>query len=594
MHEATATNEESIPHGVPPTFHSIVSGKIALVGILFAVCTIVAFVLAPALVRLEAGTKLVALDSLDYAVFSFRMNIIRTGVLLSVWLLVPFFDRVAEFFNSRGRAAYTVGALVAACGFLSVFIIHFGNRQFGGWDFSILIDSGWRQILGQRPYTDFISTNPPSFNLGIKYAFLLFGVNWNAQLYFTAIFASASFLWAYWLLWRLIGSRLAAFCMAFAIECAVALPLCFWWFNSSVSITATLFFLSCLLYAQQPNSRAAQVSYPSTLAVLVLMKPNIAGLAAICGIIFLLVWMRHRRRPILLTVGAAGATFLIMYFSRISIPAMIASYRGGIEHAVARRYGLVGMTRLDKLELLGWTLMVAAPLFSLLLPTWKQLRTRQWRTVASYLFLATPLPIALYGMATNSEIKEVECGMLLAAGAVIAFGLRLSSLNLRRFYIAMVFTVAVSGIYMGATRIRVLGIGPHQFFEWRDGNVPVANKFFKDTYASPAMRNVIQQVEAAKSRNKGPFFFGPRIEFTYAVVGVPSPRHLPLYWQPGTSFARRDEQTMIELWKQHNFNTLIFLKGDYTFYPAALLSTINSEYQKDNSYPDITVYHARQ
>ena len=51
---------------------------------------------------------------------------------------------------------------------------------------------------------------------------------------------------------------------------------------------------------------------------------------------------------------------------------------------------------------------------------------------------------------------------------------------------------------------------------------------------------------------------------------------------------------MIELWKQHKFNTLIFLKGDYTFYPPALLSRINTEYQKDDSYPDITVYHARQ
>jgi hypothetical protein len=147
---------------------------------------------------------------------------------------------------------------------------------------------------------------------------------------------------------------------------------------------------------------------------------------------------------------------------------------------------------------------------------------------------------------------------------------------------------------MGTSRIRVFGIGRHKFFEWRDGNVPVANKFFKDTYASPLMRDVIQQVEAAKSANDGPFFFGPRIEFTYAVVGVPSPRHLPVYWQPGTSFARGDEPKLIEAWRQHHFNTLIFLKDDYTFYSAALLSTIGSEYQRDDRYPDITVYHARQ
>jgi len=595
MHEASATNEESIPRDAPPTAHPILSGKIALAGIFIAVCTAVTFFLAPALVRPETGTKLVTSDSFSYAVFSFRMNVIRTGVLLSVWLLVPLFDLVAEFFNTRWRAAYTVGALLAACGFLSAFIIHFGNRQFGAWDFGVLIDSGWRQILGQRPYTDFVSPLPPGFNLGIKYAFQLFGLNWNAQLYFTATFASASFLWAYWLLRGLTGSCVASFCMVFAIECAVVLPLCFWWYNNSVSIAATLFFLSCLFYAKQPNSSPGQLSYFLSLTMLAFMKPNIAGLAAICGIIFLIVSMRHRRRLTFLTLGAAIATFLVMRFSSISIAAMIASYRAvAIERGGFSRFGLIGMTRLGKLELLGWTLMVAAPLFSLLLPMWKQLQDRRWHTVTLYLFLSTALPITLYGMATDNEIKEVECGVLIAVGAFIAFGLKLSGPNLRRFYIAMVFTVAVSGIYMGATRIRVLGIGPHQFFEWRDGNVPVANKFFKDTYASPLMKNVIQQVEAAKSVNQGPFFFGPRIEFAYAVVGVPSPRHLPLFWQPGTSFARRDEPKMIDSWKRHKFNTLIFLKSDYTFYPAALLSTINNEYQEDDNYPDITVYHARQ
>ncbi|MGH9616519.1 MAG: hypothetical protein ACRD28_07225 [Acidobacteriaceae bacterium] len=203
------------------------------------------------------------------------------------------------------------------------------------------------------------------------------------------------------------------------------------------------------------------------------------------------------------------------------------------------------------------------------------------------------LPITLYGMATDNEIKEVECGMLLAAGAVIAFGLRLSSRHIRRLYVAVVVAVALSGIYMGATRVRVFGIGPHQFFEWRDGNVPVANTFFSDTCASPLMRDVVREVAAAKSINKGPFFFGPRIEFMYAVVGVPSPEHLPVYWQPGTSFARGEEPKLIESWRQRRFNTLVFLKGDYTFYSAALLSIIDSEYRRDDSYPNITVYHAK-
>jgi hypothetical protein len=197
-------------------------------------------------------------------------------------------------------------------------------------------------------------------------------------------------------------------------------------------------------------------------------------------------------------------------------------------------------------------------------------------------------------MISNGEIKEAECGTLLAAGAVIAFGLRIPGSHLRRFYIAMVFAIAVSGIYMGASRIRVLGIGPHQFFEWRNGNSPVGVKFFKDTHASPLMGGIIQQVKAAKSANRGPFFIGPRIEFAYAVVGIPSPRHLPVYWMPGTSFARADEPRLIGLWRRQHFKTLIFLKGDYTFYSPSFVSVIKREYQQDDSYPDITVYRARR
>ena len=520
MDQATSTNEETLAVGAPSTFHSIVSGKIALVGFFFALCTVVVCVLAPALVRLRAGTQLIASDSFNYAVFSFRMNVIRAGVLLSVWLLVPFFEIVAEFFNTRWRAAYTVGALATACGFLSVFIIYFGNRQFGGWDFSILIDSGWRQILGQRPYTDFISPNPPGFNLGIKYAFQLFGVDWNAQLYFTAIFASVSFLWSYWLLSKLTGSRIASFGMALAIQCAVDLPLCFWWYNNSVSIVATVFFLSCLSYAQRPSSCAARFSYFVSLTVLALMKPNIAGLVGICGITFLAISIRRTRWLIFLTLSAAIATFLVMHLSELSIAAMVASYRAvAIERGGFSRFGLIGMTRLDKIELLVWTLMVASPLFSLLRPLWRRLQTGQWRTTAFYLFVSSALPITLYGMATDGEIKEVECGMLLAAGAFISFGLKLSGPHLRRFYVAMVFTAAMAGIYMGATRIRVLGIGAHQFFEWRDGNVPVANKFFKDTYASPLMRDVIEQVEVAKSANRGPFFLAPELSSRMRLLG---------------------------------------------------------------------------
>src|SRR5579875_3771538 len=75
--------------------------------------------------------------------------------------------------NPSERQRAPILELTVTCGGLCWFIVHFGNRQFGGYDYSVLIDTGWRLANGQHPYTDFICTLPPAFMLGAKYAFAL-------------------------------------------------------------------------------------------------------------------------------------------------------------------------------------------------------------------------------------------------------------------------------------------------------------------------------------------------------------------------------------------------------------------------------------
>ena len=558
---------------------------------LLLISTIV-FLFVPRLVRHMMKQPFSA-ERFHSHVLSLQMGTILIGVFVSAWALIPALTRVADYLRPRWKTVYTGAALLSVCAFLSAFIIHFGNRQFGAWDFGNLIDTGWRQILGQRPYVDFICPNPPGFNLGIKYAFQIFGVDWNAQLYFTAIFSSASFLWLYWLMWRLVGAKLAAFWTAFAIECFVVLPLAFWWYNNSTSILAAVFFLSCLLYSEQSNSFAVQSSLFASLAVLPLMKPNIAGLTVIAGLILLFIIVEHKGKLLLLTLGAALATIVVIYANGISVPAMLASYRSiAIERGVLSNFGLRELDQADMRMLVVKTLILALPAFGLLPALGLHLRRRQWRRVAFYLFFPIALLIAIYGMRTNNDVKDVECGMLLAAGAVIIFSAKLPERRLRRFYLAAVCAIALSDVYIGAARLRVLGIGEHEFFEW-DGNVPVGDNFFKDDYASQPMRDVVREITEIKSSNPGPFFMGPRLEFMYAVVQVPSPMHLPVYWQPGTSFARADEGKLIRVWRHQPFKTLIFLKGDYTFYSPGFIAIIDSKYQRDDNYPWLTVYRAR-
>ena len=161
---------------------------------------------------------------------------------------------VPLYVRTKWRDDYVYGVLSVVCVFFFWFVVHYGRKQFSAFDFNVLIEMGWRQILGQRPYVNFPTTTPPGFNLGIKYAFEIFGVSWDANLYFAAIFTCVSFLWMYWLLRRLSAGQLASLAVAFAIECAAMLTLDFWWFNNSALICAAVFFLSCLGYAKQPRS----------------------------------------------------------------------------------------------------------------------------------------------------------------------------------------------------------------------------------------------------------------------------------------------------------------------------------------------------
>ena len=206
---------------------------------------------------------------------------------------------------------------------------------------------GWREFLGQRPYDDFLATTPPAFNLGIKYAFQVFGVTWDANLYLTAIFTVATFLWIYWLFTRLSLGRMASMAMAFAIECAAMLTLSFWWYNNITTVLAAILFLSSLVYVARPHAVSAQISYVVSLALVSLTKPNMAGVTILGCVLMLLVVGDRRLWALLLTAAAAALAFAILVLTHISIPALLHSYR-----AVAgeRGFGAIGWSQMNTYE----------------------------------------------------------------------------------------------------------------------------------------------------------------------------------------------------------------------------------------------------
>jgi hypothetical protein len=573
----------------------------AWVGLEILAFTIAGVLYTPASMR-ASGRALT--DSMFYGLAALRLDVILGGVFLAAFFLAPAMTSLVRSLRQRWRNAYTYGALLGICVFLCVFVIHVGRWQFGGYDMSIIVETGWRQVQGQRPYVDFPTTTPPGFNLGIKFAYQLFGVSWDANLYFTALFACQTFVWMYWLMVRLSVGRLAAMGIAFAIECAGMLTLCYWWYNDCTLILSAVFLLSCLVYARQPRSAGVEFSYFLSLTLLSVMKPNIASVTIVGGVVLLFLVTGEKVRMILLTLGAAVAAVSVLMVNHVSIPAMLASYVSvAKEHGgLSAMFGYREMHLFDQHSALFWVAVVSVPLFGIVSRIGEQVSERDWKGIALSLFFPLALIIALYGLATNGEYRDVECTVLLAAGGALTFGLRWNGPLLRRVYIAIVFASIAGDLYYGAIRTRVYGIGTHLFFEWQDNQHRVENGYLKNMRVSAQLIELEREISAAKDENPGPYFFGPRLEFNYAAQGLPSPEHSPAWWEPGTAFEASDNAHLIQVWQEHQFETLIFLKtgfatypewASYMYYPDDFKNVIKNGYVRDERYPSITVYHRR-
>jgi len=533
-----------------------------------------------------------------------RWDTVLAGVFLGSYLLVPVGSAVISRLRSGWRSAYTYAALLGICGALWFLVVHFGRHQFDGFDFNIMIDLGWRQVLGQQPYVDFPATTPPGFHLGVKYAFQLFGVNWDAQLYLCAIFACVTFPWMFWEMTQLSMGRLSSATVAFAIECAAMLTHCYWSYNDTTLILAAVFFLSCLLYISNPMGVAVQASYCASLMLLALFKGNMAGLTIAGAVTLLFLSTARKARMVLLTMGAAVGATTILLLNHVPIGAMLKSYLGVAGRRGSITVGLAygAFSPFERHSSVFWICVLSLPLLGVLPQLVKRVRQRDWRGIASALLFPLSLLIVIYGLRTNGDLRDLECTALLAAVGVVTFGLRWNGKFLSRITIAILCASIAGDLYFGASRIEIYQGGPHIFFEWTDNNHRIESGFLKNMRVGGPMVELQREIKQAVDSNPGPYFFGPRIDFNYAVQGLPSPKGFPVAWCPETFFPIADEPKIMENWREDHLRTLIFLKdqfagsapgGAYTYYPQEFLDLIRSEYVRDDRYPDVTVYRLR-
>jgi len=159
---------------------------------------------------------------------------------------------------------------------------------------------------------------------------------------------------------------------------------------------------------------------------------------------------------------------------------------------------------------------------------------------------------------------------------------------------------SLTAIYVGGLRWRVMGIGP--FFDNRHKLITIDSpSFFKNFYLSPQAISVIQQIglaikpDSQHLRNNKSIFFGPRLEFAYAVFSIASPKGMPIWWHPGSSYPEEKTKDIINKFKEHQFDRCIFLKDissgkpDFTRFPDEIIEELGHSYNRID-YKDIILF----
>jgi hypothetical protein len=145
--------------------------------------------------------------------------------------------------------------------------------------------------------------------------------------------------------------------------------------------------------------------------------------------------------------------------------------------------------------------------------------------------------VSLIGFATDMDIKLNDSGpAMLGCGLLV---LSSGSVALKHWprqvlrYAVVVACLAAIGTGEARIRMRINGpwAGPH-YGQWTF----ISDPFFLEFATRQRFERILKSADRLTVNTApGDVMFGPRLEFMYARLGIPSPKHLPMWWHPGTT-----------------------------------------------------------
>lgn len=494
---------------------------------------------------------------------------------------------------------------------LPILIIYYGNIQFGGMDGGVLINSGWMLQNGLIPYKDIIIAVPPLFFIGAKIAFF-FGARWQNLLVILALFTILFYWLEYYVLRRLQFSQKWAEVIAFYIVFVTTVARTLWWYNQITSVVSCFFLSAVFLLIKEPNDKQNKIIYFISLTLILLCKVNIiVPLVFIVQFLMLISKRTRKLSLILFFLSLIASSSMILFLLKASPIDMLANY-------------LISSTRVTNylsniFSVLFSPINISEPRFSIAFiaiiitlfflavifhfyksyKSEKKIVNKNNEYEAAFLGLVGVF-ISLLGLLTNNDYNFNETPILFL-GISFFYLNCLNKSKSKNLYFFAGFTIplimiAIMGFYNMSSRTVVKTVGDGLFYENTELTKLSEPFLFQGMSVGPRMVEVLKDMDYVMSNyledvsgHNIHIFFGPRIDFGYAIYGIKPYPGLPLWWEIYSNGNTTASQKMVEHFMKAKFKMCVFLKEDYTFIPHQIIEYLQHDYQQKN-YRELTIY----
>jgi hypothetical protein len=471
----------------------------------------------------------------------------------------------------------------------------FVMNQFGGYDLSPLVDLTWRFKLDQIPGEDYLFTWPLLILVFAKILSLLENYNWLYLTNANILLCFAIFVYGTFLIKKHKAKNQNTLLIYFFVS--LAIPVLYSnhiWHSSMSQVVGILFTISVYLFLKFPIANVI-LSYLGVFISSALMsgvKQNLGPPFLIATTLFLLLYKSKRDIRFILSVffGYLFGVITMLFFTGLSTRDFLYLFTAPSSRLIPNKDLIVNLSGVRSNYLVAVVLIVLLIVFLHDTFKAKKLDHPSKFLVLALLISALPLITDWDAKLNNTSLPFMILAILLTHKP--NYVVTEPSAFLKKLALpAVALALLISSTFGGYSRERTSHGG--LFYE-KPVSYKIETKLFKGLHTGKKLMKIEKELARIAKNEKGKIFMGPRIEFAYFETNNVSPKGLPLYWFPGTSYAESDKDLILRNFISNNFNLCVLVgdeneEGDLTQVPIEIKSYLEKNFYRDLSYKALVV-----